>query len=304
LELVSFAMSVSSWINQINQGPCLFLQNSAMAWVTEELFACGIIRDTDDRRRWIMKRPSRHGARVAPALAIATLTLICLADASKALDNQICGLWRTMIQRPNATLTIDWKIEPSGSYTVTSSGPGGKQSETGTISTSGNSYSKTTNIGPDNGTYQIISPQKFVTDGRFGHIEWTRVGSGGVAKAPVATFHPPVYGNSNQPSGAYNSYRNDPPMPVSQGYNPELNPRSKTWEKMGFGQAGTTRDQSGWTPGNNAPVAGLQGADLKTLLFSNFPIKTGGDEVEQFALPELAKAASGGMRKRDFRLQY
>ncbi|MGD9680494.1 MAG: hypothetical protein AB7W16_04855 [Candidatus Obscuribacterales bacterium] len=245
-----------------------------------------------------MKRePFIRRCRLYLSLALAALCMTVLAESSFAIDQMICGQWRTYIRRPNATLTIDWHIEPSGRYTVTSSGPGGKQTESGTISTRGGSYSKTTNIGPDNGTYQVINPDKFVTDGRFGHIEWTRV-AGGVAKAPVSTFVPPTYGNSGNTRSNYQQ------VPASQGYNPDFNPRSKAWENMGYGKACTTRDQSGWTPGNNAPVAALQGADLKTLLFSNFPLKGGSDEAEQFALPELAKAAAGGMRKRDFRLQY
>ncbi len=138
---------------------------------------------------------------------------------------------------------------------------------------------KTTAIGPDNGTFEITSPNSFSTNGRFGYIQWTRKGAFGAT--------------ATQPNG--------PAIDQTGGYNPELNPRSKTWEKLGFGQAGTTKDQSGWTQ-NRAPVANLQGANLKSLLFSNFPLKGGQDEVEQYGLPALGKAASGPMRKRDFRL--
>ncbi len=221
-------------------------------------------------------------ARLVSSVSVAALLLACSVDLCWAIDNSICGLWRTVISRPNGDITVDWKIEPSGSYTVTSSGPGGRQSESGRISTQGNSYSKTTNIGPDNGTFQVISNQKFTTTGRFGYIEWTRVGGGGVR-------------------GSFSPYQNDPPMAQSNGYNPDMNPRSAGWAKMGFGQVGTTKDQSGWTPGNKQASANLQGSDLKSLLFSNFPVK-GADEVEQFGLPALGKAAAGGMRKRDFRL--
>ena len=102
--------------------------------------------------------------------------------------------------------------------------------------------------------------------------------------------------------GSFNN-NSQPTIDQTGGYNPELNPRSKTWERLGFGQAGTTKDQSGWTPHNNSgTVANLQGSSLKALLFSNFPLNGGQDEAEQFALPALGKAAFGGMRKRDFRL--
>lgn len=138
---------------------------------------------------------------------------------------------------------------------------------------------KTTAIGPDNGTFQVSGPNNLSTNGRFGLIEWTRKGA--------------------------NSYQANQGTSFDQtrGYNPELNPRSKTWEKLGFGQAGTTKDQSGWTQNaNRGQSTNLQGANLKSLLFSNFPLKGGQDEAEQFGLPALGKAASGPMRKRDFRL--
>ncbi len=222
------------------------------------------------------------------------------AGACFAIDYGICGLWTTTINRPNGNITVDWKIDTSGNYTVTSFGPSGKQSENGKISTEGNRYMKTTLIGPDNGSYQIIGPNKFSTSGRFGYTEWTRKGGGGAA--PAANPFPSVYGRKDtyRPATVSN---NQPAFDQTGGYNPELNPRSKTWEKMGFGQAGTTRDQSGWVPNTNSgQVANLQGANLKTLLFSNFPLKGGQDEAEQFGLPSLGKAASGPMRKRDFRL--
>lgn len=237
--------------------------------------------------------------RVFLGLALSTLIIAGSAPCF-AIDYGICGLWTTTISRPNGNITVDWKIESSGTYTVSSFGPGGKQSENGKISTEGNRYIKTTMIGPDNGTFQIIGPNKFSTNGRFGYTEWTRKGFGGAATA--ANPFPSVYGrnDSYQPRASSN---NQAAFDQTRGYNPELNPRSKTWEKMGFGQAGTTKDQSGWTQrANSGQVANLQGSDLKSLLFSNFPLKGGQDEAEQFGLPALGKAASGPMRKRDFRL--
>lgn len=219
--------------------------------------------------------------KLVSALGVATVAVLANAIACFAIDSGICGLWTTTIYRPNGNIIVDWQIDPSGNYTVTSFGPGGKQSENGRISTEGNRYMKTTAIGPDNGTFQVTSPNSFSTNGRFGFIQWTRKGAWG--------------GSSSQPNG--------PAIDQTGGYNPELNPRSKTWEKLGFGQAGTTKDQSGWTQNaNRSPGANLQGANLKSLLFSNFPLKGGQDEVEQFGLPALGKAASGPMRKRDFRL--
>ncbi len=210
------------------------------------------------------------------SIVLTAVTTLGSVAACFAIDNGICGLWTTTIYRPNGNIVVEWKIEPSGNYTVTSFGPGGRQSENGRISTEGNRYMKTTNIGPDNGTFQVSGPNNFSTNGRFGYIEWIRKGA-----------------NTGQ----------NPTFDQTRGYNPELNPRTKTWEKLGFGQAGTTKDQSGWTPNaNSGQTANLQGANLKSLLFSNFPLKGGQDEVEQFGLPALGKAASGPMRKRDFRL--
>lgn len=215
-------------------------------------------------------------------------------------DRAICGSWKTVIHRPNGVdIPVEWRIEPSGAYTVTSFGPDGKRSETGRITTEGSRYFKTTNIGPDNGTFQVLNNREFTTTGRFGFVEWTRNDGAPAADSSSSWGHKPYetgFGNSNP-------YQ-------TGGYNPELNPRSKTWEKLGFGTAGTTRDQSGFDYSSNALKAygggggggGFRGADLKTLLFGNFPIKGGGDEVEQFGLPALGQAAAGGMRKRDFRL--
>lgn len=213
------------------------------------------------------------------SLALTAVIALGTAAACFAIDNGICGLWTTTIYRPNGNIVVEWNIEPSGNYTVTSFGPGGRQSENGRISTEGNRYMKTTAIGPDNGTFQVSGPNNFSTNGRFGLIEWTRKGA--------------------------SAYQGNQGMSIDQtrGYNPELNPRSKTWEKLGFGQAGTTKDQSGWTQNTNrGQSTNLQGANLKSLLFSNFPLKGGQDEAEQFGLPALGKAASGPMRKRDFRL--
>lgn len=265
----------------------------------------------------------KFAAVLSCAIALAgTVAVECLAAA----DTAICGKWRTVINRPGGqSITVDWTIEPSGNYKVSANG----QYETGTMTTTGNSYVKTTNIGPDRGTYQVMSDREFSTTGKFGYTVWTRVGGGAGGGATIASAKNAIsnvynkykdaygggsggggYGSSgsyNQSSGYDQSSNNsyDP----TKGYDPGMNPRSQKWAAMGFGQAGTTKDQSGFdyaaadraSRGYSAGSA-FAGQDLKSLLFGNFPIKSGGDEVEQFGLPALGKAAAGGMRKREFRL--
>lgn len=82
-----------------------------------------------------------------------------------------------------------------------------------------------------------------------------------------------------------------------------MNPGGEKWIKMGFGQR-QSKDTSGWKPKqpSGAGSASAPSGDLKTLLLSGFPIPAVGDEVEQFGLPALGRAAFGGQRKRDFRL--
>lgn len=256
-------------------------------------------------------------------LGLALLLLCTIAcSASLAIDKGICGTWKTTLHTPRGDIEITWKIDPSGSYTVSSRGASGSMSENGRISTDGNRYMKTTNIGPDNGTFTVMSGNQFSTTGRFGYTEWNRVGGGpSIASGSSSRYTPAnAYGQSgggykpgsyNSGSGSYNSgggsykgsYVEGQQYKQTNGYDPSMNPRSEQWAKMGFGTAGNTKDQSGWKPRNESAIrsANLDSADLKTLLFSNFPIRGGGDEVEQFGLPALGRAAAGGMRKRDFR---
>lgn len=232
------------------------------------------------------------------ALTVAIAAVIGVAGECLAIDKGICGTWSTTINRPNGNIYIEWKIDPSGNYVVSSRGASGSMSETGKISTEGNRYYKTTKIGPDNGTFNVMGPRSFSTTGRWGFTEWTRVDGGGGG----SSYGGGGGGSYNNPRAYQSTQQYSTPGTGSGGYDPDMNPRSKKWEQMGFGAAGTTKDQSGWTQNKGRGPANLQGADLKTLLFSSWPLPTKGDEVEQYGLPALGKAAAGGMRKRDFRL--
>lgn len=223
--------------------------------------------------------------RLGAAAAISALiaTSFAVGDASAITDKGICGTWQTTLSRPNGDILIEWKIDPTGNYTVTSRGPGGNMSENGRITTDGSRYFKTTNVGPDNGTFRVMSANQFSTTGRWGYTEWTRKGGAGSSGG---------YGGGG--GGGYGVGGG------GGGYDPSMNPGGEKWINMGFGKR-QSKDTSGWKPKSPGSVS-VPGGDLKTLLLTGFPIPPSGDEVEQFGLPALGRAAFGGQRKRDFRL--
>lgn len=230
-----------------------------------------------------------------PALISALIvTGVAVGDASAVTDKGICGTWQTTLSRPNGNIIIEWKIDPSGNYTVSSHGPGGAMTENGRITTEGGRYFKTTNVGPDNGTFKVMSGTQFSTTGRWGYTEWTRKGAGG------GSGYGGGGGGSGYGGGGGGNYSGGG---GGGGYDPSMNPGGEKWIKMGFGQR-QSKDTSGWKPKPNygSGSGSAASGDLKTLLLGGFPIPPAGDEVEQFGLPALGRAAFGGQRKRDFRL--
>lgn len=231
--------------------------------------------------------------RLSAAAAISALiaTSFAVGDASAITDKGICGTWQTTLSRPNGDILIEWKIDPSGNYTVTSRGPGGNMSENGRITTDGSRYFKTTNVGPDNGTFRVMSANQFSTTGRWGYTEWTRKGGAGSSGG---------YGGGGGYGSGGSGYGGGGGGGGGGGYDPSMNPGGEKWINMGFGKR-QSKDTSGWKPKSPGSVS-VPGGDLKTLLLTGFPIPPSGDEVEQFGLPALGRAAFGGQRKRDFRL--
>lgn len=234
--------------------------------------------------------------RLGAAAAISALiaTSFAVGDASAITDKGICGTWQTTLSRPNGDILIEWKIDPTGNYTVTSRGPGGNMSENGRITTDGSRYFKTTNVGPDNGTFRVMSANQFSTTGRWGYTEWTRKGGAGSSGGYGGG------GGGGYGGGGYGSGGSGYGGGGGGGYDPSMNPGGEKWINMGFGKR-QSKDTSGWKPKSPGSVS-VPGGDLKTLLLTGFPIPPSGDEVEQFGLPALGRAAFGGQRKRDFRL--
>lgn len=101
------------------------------------------------------------------------------------------------------------------------------------------------------------------------------------------------------------------PQVVPGAYDPRWNPANfasqTTPQNNGYYQAPVSQAYNPWTQKTNAnpsydgsgpPISG----DLQGLLTKDFPLPASGDEVQQFGLPALGRAAAGGMRKRDFRM--
>lgn len=122
------------------------------------------------------------------------------------------------------------------------------------------------------------------------------------------------YGNS----GA-NSYSHSASNPSSAGqvvpgaYDPRWNPanfdKQTTPQNNGYYKAPPVKAYNPWAPENMNPRAfyskgtdAPMPADLQRLLVNDFPLPANGDEVQQFGLPALGRAAAGGMRKREFRM--
>lgn len=119
--------------------------------------------------------------------------------------------------------------------------------------------------------------------------------------------------------GAYaQNQRNPNPTPkavpqhVPGAYDPRWNPANfasqTSPQDNGAYQAPATRAYNPFAPQNSnsrpqgppVPVSGT----LQSLLFNDFPLPATGDEVQQYALPALGRAALGPKKKRDFRLIY
>ncbi len=104
---------------------------------------------------------------------------------------------------------------------------------------------------------------------------------------------------------------NAAPQHVPGAYDPRWNPANfasqTSPQDNGSYQAPATRAYNPYAPPSNSrpqgppvPVSGT----LQSLLFNDFPLPATGDEVQQYALPALGRAALGPKKKRDFRLIY
>ena len=129
--------------------------------------------------------------------------------------------------------------------------------------------------------------------------------------------------NNSAPSNAYsassNAYsparnavpaRKSEPQHVPGAYDPRWNPANFASQTApqdnGYYQAPPTRAFNPYAPQSSQPSGPPMqiSGSLQSLLYSDFPLPAVGDEVQQYGLPALGRAAAGGMKKRDFRMIY
>lgn len=209
------------------------------------------------------------------------LTISC-ASCFAAVDPALCGTWKTVVKRPEGAAYLEWTIQEDGNYTATVKTNGSERTESGTMTTDGYRFVKTSAQGVVTGTYKTLSSRSFSTTGELGLTEWTRV-QGTVTSQP--NLFPSVYGQT----GSGQKYGH-------AGYG-QSREGGNVVSKLGQYPMAADSSSGSNPSSNDSP----QSAQLKDLLLTKFPLPALGDEVEQFGLPALGKAASGDMRKRDFR---
>lgn len=220
---------------------------------------------------------------MAMLLVLGIACTSCLA----AVDPALCGTWKTVVKRPEGAASLEWTIQEDGNYTATVKTNGSERTESGTMTTDGYRFVKTSAQGVVTGTYKTLSSRSFSTTGELGLTEWTRVQ--GTATSQPNLF-PSVYGQT----GSGQKYGHAGYGQSREGGNVV----SKLGQYPMAADSSSGSNPSSSSSTNDSP----QSAQLKDLLLTKFPLPALGDEVEQFGLPALGKAASGDMRKRDFRL--
>lgn len=246
-------------------------------------------------------------ALLVATLLVSALLAICVACAgclAASIDPALCGTWKTVVKRPEGAAFLEWTIQPDGNYTATVKTNGSERTESGTMTTDGYRFVKTSSQGVVTGTYKTLSSRTFSTTGELGLTEWTRVQ--GTASSQPNLF-PSVYGQtgSGQKYGhaGFGQSREGGGVVSKFGQYPMAGgSQSTSTADASSPPSGTAKSGSGQQEYKPASNDSPQTAELKKLLFTNFPLPARGDEVEQFGLPALGKAADGGMRKRDFRL--
>lgn len=232
------------------------------------------------------------------AALLLVLTVSC-ASCFAAVDPALCGTWKTVVKRPEGAAYLEWTIQEDGNYTATVKTNGSERTESGTMTTDGYRFVKTSTQGVVTGTYKTLSSRSFSTTGELGLTEWTRV-QGTAASQP--NLFPSVYGQtgSGQKYGhaGYGQSREGGNVVSKLGQYPMAADSSSGTSPSSNTNTNSNTNSSPSSSSNDSP----QSAQLKDLLLTKFPLPALGDEVEQFGLPALGKAASGDMRKRDFRL--
>lgn len=211
-----------------------------------------------------------------------------VARAGEPVDPAWIGTWLNVSPDANNPRII-WKstftVAPNGDYTLVLL-IGGKLYPPipGKFEAGGGQFLATPAAGGpvSSGKYRLVkgAMQATYPDGK--QLTWVRL------TAPVPASTP--------------ANRTDAPAPAPA-------PAPASAEPGAAGHAGTAVSaasrQSALDAIRATPLpANLNGADLKTLLLSDFPLPPGADEADLFCLPVLGKIAGSGMQKRKFRVVY
>lgn len=251
-----------------------------------------------------------------------TFASIIAGPCAFAFDSNLVGTWTGTLKTKQGPVVAVWTINPNGSYRAQFSGAQAIPEDQGDLVADAGRWRRRGSQSSESGTYSIPGPGRLITIGSNGLTEWKRSNAG--SSVPVRTASGPA--PSNSPTGTMysafgafsaNSSTYSPPIKKAEpqhvpgAYDPRWNPANFASQTApqdnGSYQAPPTRAYNPYArqPQSVASQAPMPiSGNLQNLLFKDFPLPAVGDEVQQYGLPALGRAAAGGMRKRDFRLIY
>lgn len=256
--------------------------------------------------------------------------------AAFCLDPKLVGTWTGTMKTSKGPVSAIWSINQHGVYKIhLLNRRDAEADDEGELVADSGRWRRRGVLGNESGTYSLPGTGRLITMGASGMTEWRLIapaarsyGSAISSSTAPAAIAKPFSSNfsstdsraSNSPSAfaAFGSYaanqreQNAAQQHVKGAYDPRWNPANFASQTApqdnGYYEAAPTRaynpyaQQSSASRPLNASIP--IDANLQGLLFNDFPLPKTGDEVQQYALPALGRAALGPKKKRDFRLIY